>query len=732
MLLKPGCLYSFGTYSLDLSSRSLTRAGEAVNLAPKTFDLLVLLVKSDGRLLSKRELMASLWPDMFVEEANLSFQVSTLRKALSEDGSEWIETVPKHGYRFRAEVTTPPQNQNAKPSEQVLPSPQLWSGRTKPWKKRWLWAAGMSVFLLIGLIIAPSRRGALPSSSEPEESSRAVPLTAYPGHEMQPSLSPDGSQVAFAWNGSSEDNFDIYVKLVGPGEPLRLTTNPAWDDSPAWSPDGQLIAFLRFHTPVTADVLVIPALGGAERKIGTINTRQEGSAMGTKRVLSPGNLAWTPDGKWIAFGGRPADDEAAGIWLLALNGTETRRLTQVSEHEFGDWAPAFSTATGSLAFIREHSLYASSVDVLALSSDLKPLGAPQTVTRERGAIQGLAWTPDGHNLVFSSGGHHAVSQIWKIAIPATSAGLPSQPQALPFGEHAAWISVSKNGRLVYAAQFRDSNIWRLATTAARHPASEPLLRSTFDEETPDYSPDGKRLVFTSTRSGAIEIWISNVDGSNPAQITSMRGPQCGNPSWSRDGRRILFNSRREGSADLYLLSPDSGEMRRITSDPGEEVEPRWSRDGRTIYFGSNRTGRFEVWKMPAGGGEPVRITGDGGLTASESFDGRFLYYAKHDGSPTSIWRVPVGGGQETMIVDGLSYALNFVVSERGIYFLAVGDTPDKTSIDFFDFEARKRSTLLKVGKQHWYGMALSPDHKSLLYSVIDNAGSNLMLVDKFR
>jgi Tol biopolymer transport system component len=187
-----------------------------------------------------------------------------------------------------------------------------------------------------------------------------------------------------------------------------------------------------------------------------------------------------------------------------------------------------------------------------------------------------------------------------------------------------------------------------------------------------------------------------------------------------------------GSADLYVLSPNSGEMRRITSDPSEEVEPRWSRDGRTIYFGSNRTGRFEVWKMSATGGAAVRITRDGGLTASESLDGRFLYYAKHDGSPTSIWRVPVGGGEEKMMVDGLSYALNFVVSERGIYFLAVSDKPDKTSIDFFDFETRKRTTLLKVAKQHWYGMALSPDHKSLLYSVIDNAGSNLMLVDKFR
>jgi Tol biopolymer transport system component len=162
------------------------------------------------------------------------------------------------------------------------------------------------------------------------------------------------------------------------------------------------------------------------------------------------------------------------------------------------------------------------------SSNLKPIGAPQRLTHERGAIQGLAWTPDGRGLVFSSGGHHAVSQIWKIAVPATSAGLPSQPQALPFGEHAAWISVSRNRRLVYAAQFRDSNIWTSATTTMSQPASAPLLRSTFDEETPDYSPDGKRIVFTSTRSGAIEVWISSADGSNPVQITSMRGPQCGN------------------------------------------------------------------------------------------------------------------------------------------------------------------------------------------------------------
>jgi Tol biopolymer transport system component len=136
--------------------------------------------------------------------------------------------------------------------------------------------------------------------------------------------------------------------------------------------------------------------------------------------------------------------------------------------------------------------------------------------------------------------------------------------------------------------------------------------------------------------------------------------------------------------------------------------------------------------MPASGGAPVRITQQGGLTATESPDGRFLYYAKHEGSPTSIWRVSVAGGEEKLIVDGLSYALNFVAADRGLYFLAAGDTPYKNSIDFFEYATGKRITLLNLAKQYWYGMALSPDRKSLLYSMIDSAGSSLMLVDDFR
>ena len=135
--------------------------------------------------------------------------------------------------------------------------------------------------------------------------------------------------------------------------------------------------------------------------------------------------------------------------------------------------------------------------------------------------------------------------------------------------------------------------------------------------------------------------------------------------------------------------------------------------------------------MPAAGGRAVQVTTHGGTTATESLDRRFLYYAIHR-APSAIWRVPVDGGDEQPVVEGLSYPLNFVVGTRGIYFLAIGDVPNETSIDFFEFATGRRKTLLKLGKEHWWGMALSPDEQSLLYSVVDSSGSNLMLVEKFR
>jgi Tol biopolymer transport system component/DNA-binding winged helix-turn-helix (wHTH) protein len=732
MATQVGDVYGFGPYRLDVDRWVVTREDQPVALAPKTFELLLLMVRNPGRAISKRELMASLWPGTFVEEANLSFQISMLRKALGNGAVQWIETVPKHGYRFTADVVVIP------PVDRTLPAPTepitAQSTRARCWSRKWL-AAPLGSALVVGAASMVVLFRASPSQQHGSAELRATPLTAYQGEEVVPSLSPDGSQVAFSWNGPHQDNFDIYVKLVGPGEPVRLTTSPTRDDKPSYSPDGQRIAFLRFAANDSADLFVVPALGGAERRVATI-----APSYGTPRFRPMSDLSWTPDGKWLAAGIVSSPKEPPGIWLLEVDGPNRRRLTtpqpsnNAPNETFGDVSPAFSFDGRRMAFIRETGPAINAIYVLPLSPELMPAGAPVRIVGDtRSGVLGLAWTPDDSGLVFASGGHLGPSRIHRVALSAETSIPLGPPEMLPFGEQANAISIARTGRMVYSTQFRDTDFRKLdLTNPAKRPEEPAFGGSTFDEETPDYSPDGARLAFASTRSGTEEIWISNADGSSPRQMTFTGGATCANPQWSPDGQTILFNSRAEGSADLYLLRWATGEVRRLTSDPLDEAEARWSRDGDSIYFGSNATGRVEVWKMPAQGGRRTQVTHAGGAAASESPDGRFLYYAKRPASPTSIWRMPVSGGEETQVVEGLSYSLNFVVADRGLYFVSGGDALQEPSIEFFEYSTGRRTTLATLGKPWWFGVALSRGKQQLLYSVIDRAGSNLMLADKLQ
>src|SRR5262249_24878949 len=154
-----------------------------------------------------------------------------------------------------------------------------------------------------------------------------------------------------------------------------------------------------------------------------------------------------------------------------------------------------------------------------------------------------------------------------------------------------------------------------------------------------YSPDGERIVFASSRSGTSEIWVCDREGQNSIQLTSMNGPATGTPHWSPDSRHIAIDSRPGGNPDIYVIGLEVGTPRRLTSDPSQEVVPSWSRDGRWIYFASNRTGTYQIWKAPAEGGPAVQVTKGGGFHGHESMDGRYLYYAKSANQP-GLWRVP--------------------------------------------------------------------------------------------
>ena len=257
------CRYQFDPFELDARERLLLSTGKPVALTPKAFDLLLVLVSNPGRLMEKKDLMQAVWPDSFVEEGNLTDNIFRLRRALGdgENGTRYIETVPKRGYRFVADVI---QDENGVPaiamprdvipaSTQVSESEDIRVGtapvdtalpRSAYHRHRRIVSMALAVFLLLSLAavtwIAFRKKGSAPASPL-----RVVPVTSLAGGIGWPSLSPDGKQVAFAWEKESGMGLHIFVKLLDAGDPLQLTSGPGSETDPVWSPDSRYIAFIR-------------------------------------------------------------------------------------------------------------------------------------------------------------------------------------------------------------------------------------------------------------------------------------------------------------------------------------------------------------------------------------------------------------------------------------------------------------------------------------------------------
>ena len=588
--------------------------------------------------------------------------------------------------------------------------------------RRWMWAMSLlGVALLVGLGLWFSSLPPRPQPSGPPP--RAIPLTSYVGMEILPAFSPDGKQVAFSWDGEKGDNFDIYVKLVDTGTPHRLTTHLAEDSFAAWSPDGSHIAFRR-HTHESDAVYLIPSLSGPERKLADIFPRLMGNTVGGD------GLAFSPDGKFLAVPDKDSAGEPFSIMLISIETGEKRKITSPPAGSVGDNTPAFSPDGSQLAFSRMSGQGVEDIYLMPAEG-----GEPRRLTFDNRFNKHLDWTADGREIVFISD-REGGTGLWRVS---ASGGTP-EPLLTAVGYNITRLSISRQGnRLVYTQNFVDTNIWRaeLAGTKGKVSAPTMLISSSKDDSAPQYAPEGKRITFRSDRSGSLEIWACEADGSNPVQLTNFSGPKVGSPSWSPDGRQIAFDARPEGNPDIFVISAEGGRPRRLTDDPAEEIAPSWSRDGRWIYFESNRNGSMQTWKIPAEGGEARQVTKGGGSVAYESMDGKFLYYTKGR-NVVGIWRVPVEGGEERLVVDThkAGYWSAWTLVEKGIYFMTA-EQPARPAIEFFSFSTGKVTEVVALTKpfRPWTnpeGLSVSPDGRWILYTQEDRSDTDIMLVENFR
>lgn len=563
----------------------------------------------------------------------------------------------------------------------------------------WLWviaAAAVAVAAMGAWMLTRGGPAALPM--------RVVSVTTSPGSEQEPSVSPDGKQVAFSWDGDRGGNFEIYVKIIGENNALRLTTDSSRDSYPAWSPDGKRIAF---HSP--SGIYTVSPLGGAEQRLSSLRVN--------------GQMSWSPDGKWLAVaaGGRGS----TAIFLLPADGRDPRQISRPvppGSHQ----TPSFSPDGRWLVYGACTARFSCGIVIQSLDSGYTPQGSAQPVTHETlESVGGLAWGANGRWLAYVSGFTEApFNYLWRVEVPGGH--MERLDIAGPMASAPAIDSSGK--RILFSRAYRDIDIWKLTLGAEM----EPVIVSSATDQEPAYSPDGSRIAFNSDRSGETpEIWVAAADGSNPVQLTRNVGRFQGSPKWSPDGRWIAFDSQgNDGRWDVWVVEAGGGRPRRITMDPSDENIPSWSRDGRWIYFRSDRNGRSEIWRMPFQGGPAEQMSSDGGNTALESVDGRTLYYTNADSSP--LFAKPVAGGPEHQVLPSI-YRRCFEPAQDGIYYVSATGDDGKLPVLFFEFATGASRLLGKVNPSpRGLGFAVSPDRKTVLFTRNIRDGADLMMIENFR
>jgi Tol biopolymer transport system component/DNA-binding winged helix-turn-helix (wHTH) protein len=606
----------FGQFEVDLRAGELRKGGTKLRLTGQPFEVLTILLEAPGEVVTREELQKRLWPDSFVDvEHNLNTAINKIREALGDSAESplFVQTLPRRGYRFIAPLDateeTPGLDEGRSPlvrAEEVASDIRNeLSGRPR-FRRYYILLAALA------FLISSSSAWWLRGKGEPTpEIVKFLRLTDFAGLEESPALSPDGKSVAFV--SDSTGSRQVWVRFLAGGPPLQITRDAGDHLEPRWSQDSTA---LIYYTP--------PTKGDAQGMLW------ETSALGgtAQRLMSSmSGPDVSHDGKRLTFfrlNGRQME-----LVVSDRNGANSRVLTQAIA-TFSYRQPRWSPDDAFIAYLHSRENWADDIFVVSSAG-----GLPRRVTHEGTLMNGLAWLPDGSQLVYSSARGSTIlylptMHLWRIPV---SGGDPQQLTFSDAGDESP--DMDHLGRIVVSRKHVQFDIWKFpveSDPAQNVSRAVRITRQTGQVQTPTLDPDDRQLAYLWDTGGHGNLWVRQLASGETRQITFEKNARTivGVPVWSPDGQFITFvtNSPSEDGRSIkyWIIRPD-GSAPHIAILQGAWAT--WSGDSKWLYYSDwspVRTTGGVLMKVPVSGGTPVVVRTDNARGPAVAPDGSALYY----------------------------------------------------------------------------------------------------------
>jgi DNA-binding winged helix-turn-helix (wHTH) protein/Tol biopolymer transport system component len=606
---RPRAPFRLGELEVLPESNELRGRRGTQRLRPLLMEVLLRLAREPGAVVRRETLLQEVWPRRMVNDEVLSRAIAELRTALGDEAREarYIETLPKVGYRLVAPVGKlpgvaaarasampgpPPTGKtesasttsfaSSSPSPPLAPSaagpPFTSAADDRPPRRRLLIAAAGIAILAAGaaaLLLGGRAKGYDPSRLD-ASLAQARPLTADPGIEVAPRLSPDGRRrpvVAATAEGSR-----LVVQALDGGERVEIPAGAgAVVQSPVFFPDGQRIAFWRGR-PSSCEIVELRLPDRAERRLADC------------ALFPRPRFDVAPDGRHLVFSGRKHEQYPFGLWLLPLDdGAAPRELTAPEPGAGGDAFPRFSPDGRKVAFFRGGESHRR-----AWMLDLADPARAAPLSRHEGLVYGLAW--------LGREGPLLVAADW-LGFRALNVLDPSSGSARLAGARGArFPDVGPGGEVVYENATYSANLWRLEPGDSTAPprALWPSTRYTSQAEV---SPDGRQVVFTSNREGMDAIYVAPLDGE-PRRIVGAENERYTRPRWSSDGATVLaVRTTQDGNGratqQAVRVAAGGGPVQVLAELGTAVTDVRETRDGRHLVWGEASGHAMRLLRAPA-------------------------------------------------------------------------------------------------------------------------------------